>query len=96
MFKQRDATIAELQHENARLWRSYEMPNVELALVKRRLFLAKAERVDTTQLQMEFDELAKKLNRLAGELPAKSARGRVHRCAAWVAGATQQQAADPA
>lgn len=68
-LKQRDATIAELQGENARLWRSYEMLKEELALVKRRLFVAKAERVDTTQLQMEFDELLKKLNRLAGELP---------------------------
>jgi transposase len=71
-LKQRDATIAELQNENARLWRSYEMLKEELALVKRRLFVAKAERVDTTELQMEFDELVNKLNRLAGELPPKS------------------------
>lgn len=63
----RDATIAELKDEYARLWRSYEQLKEELALIKRRLFIAKAERVDTTQLQLEFEELVKKLNALSGE-----------------------------
>jgi transposase len=64
------AKIAELEGENARLWRSYELLKEELALIKRRMFIAKAERVDTTQLQLEFAELVKKLNALSGEQSA--------------------------
>jgi len=52
-LKQRDATIAQLQDEHARLRRSYEILKEELALVRPRLFIATAERVDTTQLQLE-------------------------------------------
>lgn len=72
-LKKRDAAIAQLQDEHARLWRSYEMLKDELALIRRRLFVAKAERVDTTELQMEFAELVKKLAALSGELPAEMA-----------------------
>jgi transposase len=64
------AKIAALEDENARLWRSYELLKEELALVKRRMFVAKAERVDTRELQLEFDTLLGKLNKLAGEKPA--------------------------
>jgi len=63
----RDVKIAELKDEYARLWRSYEQLKEELALIKRRMFIATAERVDTTQLQLEFEELIKKLNALSGE-----------------------------
>jgi hypothetical protein len=38
--EQLHATIACLQEENARLWRSYELLKEELALVKRRLFVS--------------------------------------------------------
>jgi transposase len=69
------AKIAELEGENARLWRSYELLKEELALIKRRLFIAKAERVDTTQLQLEFAELVKKLNALSGEQSETDAAG---------------------
>jgi transposase len=74
-LKKRDATIAQLQDENARLWRSYDMLKHELALVKRRLFVATAERVDTTQLQLEFKELVQKLEKLSGQLEPKVATG---------------------
>jgi len=73
--KKRDAAIAELKDENARLWRSYELLKEELALLKRRMFIAKAERVDTTQLQLEFAELLKKLNALSGEQSETDALG---------------------
>jgi hypothetical protein len=66
------ATIAELKDDYARLWRSYEQLIEELALIKRRMFIATAERVDTTQLQLEFEELVKKLNALSGEPDAAS------------------------
>jgi len=64
-----EAKLAELESERDRLRRAYEMLKEELLLVKRRLFIAKAERVDTTQLELEFAELSKRLDALAGELP---------------------------
>lgn len=71
--EQLHATIASLQEENARLWRSYELLKEELALVKRRLFVAKAERVDTSELQLEFEELLGRLAKLAGESASTAA-----------------------
>lgn len=65
------AKHAELESSHARLWKSYEELKQELALLKRRMFVATAERVDTTQLQLEFDELVKQLNALAGQLPSQ-------------------------
>jgi predicted RNase H-like nuclease (RuvC/YqgF family) len=72
------ARLAELKDENARLWRLYEQLKEELALIKRRMFVATAERVDTTQLQLEFEELVKKLNALSGEpeAPSEQAEGK--------------------
>ena len=49
---------------------------LELKLLKRRLFIAKAERVDTAQFQLEFDELSKKLDTLAGVAGGRRRRGR--------------------
>lgn len=42
----RDAELAALKGERARLERAYELLKEELALLKRRLFVATAERVD--------------------------------------------------
>jgi transposase len=72
------ATITELKDDYARLWRSYEQLKEELALIKRRMFIATAERIDTTQLQLEFEELVKKLNALSGEpdAPSEQAEGK--------------------
>ena len=61
--------LAALSSERDRLWRAYERLKEELLLVKRRLFIAKAERVDTTQLELEFEELSKRLNALASDVP---------------------------
>lgn len=49
---------------------SHERLRLELELLKRRLFIAKAERVDTTQLEMEFAETLRKLDALGGALLA--------------------------
>src|ERR1017187_990944 len=57
MTKERDA----LRAAHARL-------REELELLKRRIFLAKAERVDTAQLEMEFAEKLRQLDTLAGTL----------------------------
>ena len=40
----------------------------ELELLKRRLFVAKAERVDTTQLELEFADKLRELEKVAGTL----------------------------
>jgi len=58
-----------VESERDRLRRAYEQLKEELLLVKRRLFVAKAERVDTTQLELEFAELSKQLDALAGAVP---------------------------
>ena len=65
----RNARLAQIEAERDRLRRAYEQVLEELLLVKRRLFIAKAERVDTTQLELEFAELSKKLETLAGDVP---------------------------
>jgi hypothetical protein len=52
-----DARIAMLEKERDHLLSSHERLSVELALFKRRLFIAKAERADDErQLRIEFDE----------------------------------------
>ncbi len=75
---QRDALVSELTttHERAvaaererdHLRASHERLRQELELLKRRLVVAKAERVDTTQLEMEFAEKLKELEEVAGTL----------------------------
>ena len=65
MYAQR---IAELEQERDRLRASYERLREELELFKRRLFVAKAERIDTTQLQFEYAEKLKELDTIAGTL----------------------------
>ncbi len=72
---ERDAQLAKVEAEHValelrykRLWATYERLKEELALAKHRLFVARAERVDTTQLQLEFEELNAKLDDLVGTL----------------------------
>lgn len=48
------ASAAQLEKERDALRRSYLRLQEELELLKRRLFIAKAERVDTRQLELEF------------------------------------------
>ncbi|MEI6226972.1 MAG: hypothetical protein WCS72_19715, partial [Deltaproteobacteria bacterium] len=46
--------VAELVQERDRLKASHERLRLELELLRRRIFVGTAERVDTTQLEMEF------------------------------------------
>ncbi len=41
----------------------------ELELLKRRIFVAKAERIDTAQLEMEFADKLRQLDTLGGDRP---------------------------
>lgn len=60
--------VADLEKERDSLRASYELALQELELWKRRLFIAKAERVDTTQLQLEFAAKLARVEALAGTL----------------------------
>jgi transposase len=62
------ARIAELEQERDRLRASHERLRQELELFKRRLFIAKAERVDTRQLELEYAQKLRELDLLAGTL----------------------------
>ncbi len=63
------AARASAEEERDRLRSSHERLRLELELLKRRLFVAKAERVDTTQLEMEFGDKLRQLQALGGEPP---------------------------
>ncbi|HEX7479703.1 MAG TPA: transposase, partial [Polyangiales bacterium] len=60
--------IADLEKERDNLRASHERLRQELELWKRRIFIAKAERVDTTQLELEFADKLRQLDALAGTL----------------------------
>jgi transposase len=60
--------IAELEKDRDHLRASHERLRQELELFKRRLFIAKAERVDTKQLEMEFADKLRELDAAAGTL----------------------------
>jgi transposase len=61
-------TIAQLTAERDLLRSSHERLRLELELIKRRIFVAKAERVDSTQLELEFAQKLAELDALAGTL----------------------------
>ncbi len=72
-----------LRDERDQLTQAYMATKLELALMKKRLFIAKAERVDVSQLEIEFadklavlDALSKRLEPLPAELkPAQPPGG---------------------
>jgi transposase len=63
--------LAAITKERDHLRAAHERLRQELELLKRRLFVAKAERIDTTQLEMEFAETLRLLDALGGT-PATS------------------------
>ena len=60
--------VAELTRERDKLRASYEQLRLEIELMRRRIFVAKAERVDTAQLEMEFAAKLAVLDQLGKEL----------------------------
>ena len=61
-------TIRELEAQRDAFRAAYERTRLELELLKRKIFVATAERVDTTQLELEFKEKLQALEALAGTL----------------------------
>lgn len=71
-----------LRSEHDALREAYTATKLELALIKKRLFIAKAERVDVSQLEMEFaaklaelDALSKRLEPIPAELMPSAPSG---------------------
>jgi transposase len=64
------AALASVTAERDKLRHAYEQLKGQLELLRRRIFLAKAERIDTQQLEIEFAETKAKLDKLAKELGA--------------------------
>jgi transposase len=62
------AALAAVTAERDKLRRAYEQLKAQLELLRRRIFLAKAERIDTRQLEIEFAQTHAKLVKLATEL----------------------------
>lgn len=65
-------TLDEVTAERDKLRRAYEQLKGHLDLLRRRIFVAKAERIDTRQLELEFAETKAKLDALAKELGDES------------------------
>jgi transposase len=66
---------AALETEHDRLLGAYQALLHEIELMKRRLFVAKAERIDTAQLELEFAAKLAALDALAGQLAPDQADG---------------------
>jgi transposase len=60
-----EAELADSRRENERLRTTQAQLRTELELLKRRIYVAKAERVDTRQLELEFAAKLKHLDELA-------------------------------
>lgn len=65
----------EVTAERDRLRESFRHLQLEVELMRRRLVIAKAERVDTAQLELEFAAKLRELDRLAGLSPGSADPG---------------------
>ena len=61
-----EENVAKLEKERRSLRIAYEAIRIELEMLKRRIFVASAERVDNAQLEMDFGEKLAALDRLVG------------------------------
>lgn len=66
------AQLAAVTGERDNLCRAYRQLMEQFELLRRRIFIAKAERVDVTQLEIEFEKTKQKLDELAEKLGADS------------------------
>lgn len=66
---QERAKVARLQDENDKLRDAYARLRQEIELLRRRIFVAKAERIDTAQLEIEFANKLADLNALKESMP---------------------------
>ncbi|HKY38637.1 MAG TPA: IS66 family transposase [Polyangiaceae bacterium] len=64
--------LAGVTTERDNLRRAYRQLMEQFELLRRRIFIAKAERIDATQLELEFEETKQKLDALAQQLEGDS------------------------
>jgi transposase len=67
------STLQKVTEERDKLRRAYEQLKEHLELLRRRIFVAKAERVDVQQLELEFAQTKAALEKLAKELDVEDA-----------------------
>ncbi len=67
-LKNSSAELQKVRKERDNLRRAWEQLKAHHELLKRRIFVAKAERIDTAQLEIEFAETTAKLAKMASEL----------------------------
>jgi transposase len=67
--------LANVVGERDKLRRAYRELMEQFELLRRRIFVAKAERVDVTQLELEFEATKKKLDELATKLAGEDDPG---------------------
>jgi hypothetical protein len=60
--------LAAVTTERDNLRRAYRQLMEQFELLRRRIFVAKAERVDATQLELEFEQTKQKLDELVAKL----------------------------
>jgi transposase len=63
-----EAALAKVAAERDKLERAYAHLKEQLELLRRRIYVAKAERIDATQLEIEFAQTRAKLDALAARL----------------------------
>jgi len=68
MLASTQTTLTQVTAERDKLRRAYEQLQEQLELLRRRIYVAKAERIDATQLEMEFAQTQAKLDALATQL----------------------------
>ncbi len=67
--------LAGVLSERDNLRRAYRQLMEQFELLRRRIFIAKAERVDATQLELEFEKTKQKLDALAKKLDGDATAG---------------------
>jgi len=67
--------LAAVTTERDNLRRAYRQLMEQFELLRRRIFVAKAERVDATQLELEFEQTKQKLDELVAKLGGSDAGG---------------------
>ena len=70
------ARAADLAVERDRLREAYQAVKLELELLKRRIFVAKAERIDTAQLELELGQKLATLDDLAHRIAGDRGTGK--------------------
>jgi hypothetical protein len=63
-----EAKLARVTAERDKLRRAYELAKEQLELLRRRIYVGKAERIDVQQLELEFAVKKAELEKLATQL----------------------------